>query len=145
MSFVQENWILIAVAFVSGAMLVWPLVQRRFSPVKAVGTLDATRLINSQDALLLDVREEKELDGARIPNAIHIPLSQLGARIGELAKFTSRPVIAYCDVGNRSRAAGAALAGAGFAGVHVLEGGFKAWRSAGLPVEKSKEASKEAK
>lgn len=136
-SFFRENWLLILVAFLSGAMLVWPLVQRRFSPMKELGTLGATHLVNTQDAVLVDVRETKEYDGGRVPNAVHIPLSQLPARAGELAKFQGRPVIAYCASGNRSRMAGAALAKVGFKDVYNLNGGFRAWKDAGLPVEKS--------
>ena len=141
MPFVQENWILIAVAFVSGAMLVWPLMQRRFSSMKAVGTLEATRLINAQDAVLLDVREPKEYQASRMRNAVNRPLSQLEARSGELQKHGSRPVIVYCDAGNRSRMAGAALTKAGIAESYFLTGGLRAWKAAGLPVETPKEAT----
>jgi rhodanese-related sulfurtransferase len=137
MPFLQENWLLILVAFVSGAMLVWPLVQRRFSPMKELGTLGATHLVNQQDAVLVDVRETKEYDGGRLPKAVHIPLSQLDTRVGELAKHSGRPVIAYCATGMRSRSAGAALAKAGFKEVYNLNGGFRAWKDAGLPVEKA--------
>ena len=77
MSFIEKNWILILVMFVSGAMLLWPILQRRFSPVKDVGNLNATHLINHQNAVLLDVRETAELAGGKLPNAVHIPLSQL--------------------------------------------------------------------
>jgi rhodanese-related sulfurtransferase len=138
MPFVQENWLLILVAFVSGAMLVWPLVQRGFSPMKGVGTTEATQLINSRDAILLDVREPKEFGGGRLPNALHIPLSQLQARSADLAKYAGKPVIAYCESGTRSRTAGAVLAKAGLTEVYNLNGGFRAWREAGLPVEKVK-------
>jgi rhodanese-related sulfurtransferase len=135
-SFVQNNWMLILVLVLSGAMLVWPLFQRRFSPMKDVGTADATRLINREDALLLDVRETQEYEGGRLPNAVHIPLSQLGSRSGELGKHVHRPVIAYCMSGNRSRGAGNPLARAGFKQVYNLQGGYRAWKDAGLPVEK---------
>jgi len=135
MKFVYENWMLIAVAFVSGAMLVWPLVQRRLSPMKPIGTLGATHLINTRDAMILDVREPKEYESGRLPNAVHIPLSQLDSRAAELSKHVSRPVVAYCASGNRSRMAGAALAKAGFAETYTLSGGFRAWKDAGLPVE----------
>jgi rhodanese-related sulfurtransferase len=134
-SFVEKNWMLILVAFVSGAMLVWPLVQRRFSPVRDAGTHAATQLIN-RDALVLDVRETKELDGGKLPNAVHIPLSQLDARVGEIAAQAGKPVIAYCARGQRSRGAGAALAKAGFKDIYHLTGGIAAWRGAGLPLEK---------
>ncbi|HET8831312.1 MAG TPA: rhodanese-like domain-containing protein, partial [Casimicrobiaceae bacterium] len=94
--FVEKNWPLVLVFVLSGVMLLWPLLQRRLSPTREIGTLDATRLINAQNALLLDIREPKEFTGSRLPNALHIPLSQLKERGVELAKFVSRPVIVYC-------------------------------------------------
>jgi rhodanese-related sulfurtransferase len=136
MAFVQENWLLILVALASGAMLVWPFVQRRLSPMKGLGTAEVTRLINSRDAIPLDVRELKEFEAGRIPNAMHVPLSQLGSRSAELAKHAGKPIIAYCESGSRSHTAGAALAKAGLAEVYQLNGGFRAWKDAGLPVEK---------
>ena len=135
-SFIQENWMLFIVLFLSGGMLLWPMVQRRLSAMKDIGTLEATQLINAGNAVLLDVREPKEYDGGRLPKAIHIPLSQLGSRGQELAKLTGRPVVVYCERGTRSRMAGGTLAKQGFADVYSLIGGFRAWKSAGLPVEK---------
>ena len=136
MPFVQENWLLILVAFVSGSMLVWPLVQRQFSPMKGLGTSDVTRLINSRDAIPLDLRDSKAFETGRLPNAVNIPMSDIGARSADLAKHGKKPVIAYCENGSRSRTAGAALAKAGLAEVYHLNGGFRAWKDAGLPVEK---------
>jgi rhodanese-related sulfurtransferase len=136
MQFVQDNWPLILVMIVSGGMLLWPLVGRRFSKVREVGALSATQLINRQNAVMLDLQESKEYDGGHVPNAVHIPLSELSSRAGELSKFTSRPLIAYCDRGNRSRSAGSALAKLGFAEVYTLRGGVRAWAEAGLPVVK---------
>jgi rhodanese-related sulfurtransferase len=136
MTFIQNNWLLILVMLASGAMLVWPLVLRRLSPMKDVGNLNVTHLINTQDAVLLDVRETKEYEGGRLPNALHIPVSQLESRASELAKLTSRPVVAYCATGNRSRSVGAALTRIGFKDVYNLHGGYRAWKDAGLPVEK---------
>ena len=135
-SFIQENWMLFIVLFLSGGMLLWPMVQRRLSAMKDIGTLEATQLINAGNAVLLDVREPKEYEGGRLPNAIHIPLSQLASRGQELAKLTGRPVVVYCERGNRSRMAGGPLAKQGFADLYNLAGGFRAWQSAGLPVEK---------
>lgn len=135
MPFVEKNWILVLALVLSGAMILWPLVQRRLSPVKEIGTLNVTHLINHQNALLLDVRETNEFTGGKLPGAIHIPLSQLKDRVGELAKMTSRPVIVYCGLGRRARGAGAVLANAGFAGIYMLSGGHKAWKDAGLPLE----------
>ena len=135
LAFIEMNWMLVTVALASGAMLVWPLVQRRFSPVKDLGTLGATQLLN-RDALLLDVRETNEYEQGRVPNALHIPLSQLAQRIGEVKGRHDQPVIVYCASGRRSRTAGATLAKAGFKDIYHLSGGIAAWRGAGLPLEK---------
>src|SRR5512137_1919512 len=115
MDFLLRNWMLVTIAILSGAMLLWPLLQRRISSLKEVDVTAATRLVNSSDALLLDVRETNEYAGGHLPNALHLPLSQLASRIGDLAKYKSRPVIAYCERGNRSRTAGGILAENGFA------------------------------
>ena len=66
-------------------------LQRRLSPAREIGTLDATRLINKENPLVLDVREPKEFAGGRLPNALHIPLSQLKDRGGEIAKHAAAP------------------------------------------------------
>ena len=137
LAFVEKNWMLVATLVASGAMLVWPLMSRRVSGGREVGTLGATQLINTKNALLLDVRETKEIDGGKLPNAIHVPLSQLASRGAELAKYFSRPVIAYCDRGQRGRSATALLTKVVFKDVYHLQGGFKAWKDAGLPVQKT--------
>ena len=136
LTFLENNWPLVLVMVVSGAMLLWPMIQHQLSPMREVGATHATHLINRQNALMLDVRETQEYVGGRVPNAVHVPLSQLGDRSGELKRFTSRPVIAYCERGNRSRRAAKTLAKCGFTEVHTLRGGLRAWSEAGLPVEK---------
>ena len=136
MSFVQTYWYLILALVVSGGLLVWPLVARRLSPVKDIGTLEATRLMNSANALIVDVRETKEFEGGRLPKAVHIPLSQLESRGDELSRHAGRPVVTYCMTGNRSTVAAKVLARVGFKDVYQLHGGYRAWKDAGLPVEK---------
>jgi rhodanese-related sulfurtransferase len=136
MQFVQNNWALILVMILSGGMLLWPLVQKRLGPMREIGVIQATQLINRQNAVMLDVRETKDYQGGRVPNALHIPLSELASRGSELGKYTGRPVIAYCDRGNLSRSAASALLKLGFSDVHTLRGGVRAWSEAGLPLHK---------
>lgn len=74
---------------------------------------------------LLDVRQPKEYEATHIPGARLLPLPELEDRLGELDP--SRPVLTYCAVGGRSRAAAQYLAGHGFEEVLNLQGGIKAW------------------
>ena len=136
MKFLQENILLIAVAFVSGAMLLWPYV-RRATGGPSVSPSQATQLINREDALVIDVRDPGEYGAGHILGAKNLPLSRLDSGGAELAaKRKDRPLILYCDTGNRSGKAAAALKAQGYTRVLNLSGGMGAWQQAGLPVEK---------
>jgi rhodanese-related sulfurtransferase len=132
----QHNLMLVTLVVASGIMLVWPMISRRFTGINDVGTLEATQLINHQDAVVLDVREDKEYASGRIPRSKHIPLGQVGSRIKELEKFKEKPIVVSCRSGNRSASACAALRKHGFSQVYNLRGGMIAWEQANLPVEK---------
>ena len=131
MAFIQNNWLLILVMVLSGVMLLVPYIQRLTSPMQEIGTLNVTQLINSRNAVLLDIREPKEFEGGRVPNAIHIPAGQLEGRSQELAKLVSRPIVIYSERGGRSRPADAALGKQGFKDIYYLNGGFAAWKEIG--------------
>jgi rhodanese-related sulfurtransferase len=131
--FVRNNLLLIAVAFVSGAMLLWPLV-RRSTGGPWVTTAEATHLINREDASVVDVRDPGEYGAGHIIGARNVPLARLEG--GEVPKRKDRPVIVYCDTGERAGKAIGALRKQGFERVVNLAGGLRAWQQAGLPVEK---------
>ena len=136
MKFVQDNLLLIAVALVSGAMLLWPYV-RRFGGGPAVSAAQATQLINREDALVLDVRDPGEYGTGHIIGAKNVPLSRIDTAGSEIAaKRKDKPVIVYCDTGNRSGKAASALKSQGFGRVVTLSGGLGAWQQAGLPLER---------
>jgi rhodanese-related sulfurtransferase len=133
--FLLDNVFLVAVALVSGAMLLWPLA-RRGTGGPSVSTLEATQLINRQGALVLDVRTAEEFQKGHILNARNLPLPQLDSRVADIEKFRDKPIIVSCESGNRSGSAVAALRKHGFAQVFSLRGGIGAWQQAGLPVER---------
>jgi len=136
MQFVQNNLMLIAVALLSAGMLVWPMIGRRISGVKEVETLEAIQLINHRDAVILDVREDKEFATGHLPNAKHIPLGQLAARLKDVEKFKNKPIVVNCRSGARSATACGILRKNGFEEVYNLKGGINAWQQANMPVEK---------
>ena len=80
---------------------------------------------------LLDVREQDEWDAGHIDGAQHIPLGELGARVGEVPK--DRVVVAVCRSGSRSDRAAKGLRASGFQAEN-LEGGVTAWARSGLPL-----------
>lgn len=133
MIFLKNNILLFVMALVSGAMLLWPLLQKRGSKVSI---LQATQLFNQGKTLFLDVREEAEFAKGHVREAKNVPLQQLAEKLGELARFKAKTVVVICATGVQSSKAAAQLKAAGFETVHIMEGGVNAWQSQGLPVVK---------
>jgi rhodanese-related sulfurtransferase len=136
--FLIDNIFMVGIFAVSGVMLLWPLVSGGFGSGREIGTIDATNLINRENALVLDVREDAEYALMHIPNSRHIPLSTLETRLNELTKFKERPVILSCQSGNRSNKALQILEKNQFSKLFVLRGGIGAWEEASLPLDRSK-------
>ena len=133
LEFLQKNILLVAAAAGSGAMLLWPLI--RGGAAGTVTTLQATQLINRQDALVLDVRDAAAYAGGHILGARNLPVARIDEK-ADLGKRKDRPLIVYCDSGARASKAAAALRQQGYTQVVNLAGGLGAWQAAGLPVEK---------
>jgi rhodanese-related sulfurtransferase len=128
----DHNFLLLAAAVVSGAMLLWPLVRRQTGG-PWVSVAEATQLINREDALVVDVRDPGEYQAGHVLGAKNTPLDRLEG--GEL-KRKDKPVILYCESGERAPKAAALLKKQGFERVVCLSGGLGAWKQAGMPVEK---------
>jgi len=136
--FLMNNLALVGLFLASGVMLVWPeLMKLAGNGSGEIGTLAATRLMNQQGSLILDVRDEKDFTAAHLPRARHIPAGELEKRLGELSKFKEKPVVIVDRTGPRSGAAARLLKKSGFNNVQQLKGGIGAWQQASLPVEKA--------
>jgi rhodanese-related sulfurtransferase len=93
------------------------------------------RLDAGEQLTVLDVRTPQEFTGdGHIAGAKLLPLDELGARMGELAK--DEPIACFCRSGNRSRTACTQLAEAGYTNLVNVDGGISAWAAAGYPVER---------
>jgi len=131
--FIIDNIFLVAIAVLAGGALLWPALAPRG---KRASPLQLTQMINRGKTTIVDVRSSEEFAAGHLRDAKHIPLADLGARIGELDKSKTRTVIMVCQTGARSDKAARQLQAAGFEDVHSLEGGLAAWKAAGLPLTK---------
>lgn len=82
---------------------------------------------------VLDVREPDEWAAGHIEGALHIPLSTLPERTGEVAELEAAQTLVVCKVGGRSARAVAYLAQQGYEVVN-LAGGMLDWEAAGRPM-----------
>ena len=78
-----------------------------------------------KSVVLLDVREQDELEAAAVTDVLHIPMREIPARIGELDRTV--PLVVMCHSGARSRRVTEFLLSNGFLNVFNLRGGIDAW------------------
>jgi glyoxylase-like metal-dependent hydrolase (beta-lactamase superfamily II) len=86
---------------------------------------------------ILDVREADAYADGHVPGAVHLPRGQLELRVDAVLPDPSVRVAVYCEFGKISTIAAATLRSMGFAHAVALDGGFRAWREAGYPVERA--------
>lgn len=99
------------------------------TPVSAIRIMN-----NDENALILDVRPAAEYQKGHIKGSKNIAFGDLPGKLSELEKYKSRPVLAYCNVGNMSGKACRLLKKAGFSEVHNISGGVHGWQDANLPL-----------
>ena len=130
--FIVQNALLIIIAVIAAVSLAMPLINtRRFGPM--VSSEQAVPLINKQNALVVDVRAQKDFKRVRIANSVNIPANEIQNRLGELSK--DRTIIVVDNSGNMSAAASKLLRGVGFTKVYVLDSGLVGWMRDKLPLE----------
>jgi rhodanese-related sulfurtransferase len=78
-----------------------------------------------EQPLVIDVREDWELQLARIPDVVHVPMNQIPARLSEFSREAE--TIVMCHAGGRSLQVAHFLANQGFTNVANLSGGISAW------------------
>ena len=135
MDFVLANWMLIAVALVSGGMLLMPMLTggggAGLTPAAAV------QLINREKAVVIDVCEPAEYQAGHVAGAKSIPLAELEAKLPGAVKNKATPLVLVCASGMRSGRAVAIARKLGYEKAESLAGGLKSWRDADLPVTKA--------
>ena len=112
------------------------LVNEASAHVHHVDTKELARWISGHaDIVLIDVRETEEWQGGHAAGAVHLSRGILEPRIEGMAPDKNKRIVVYCSAGMRSVLAAESLQRMGYTNVWSLDGGFSAWKSAGLPVE----------
>ena len=140
--FVAHNWDLFLALAVTIGLIIYNEFFAGGRGVKRAGPHEATALISHDEGLVLDVREDSEYRDGHIIDSVHIPLSRLKERVGELNKHKARPIIVGCRSGHRSTRACKMLRQNGFETVYNLDGGILAWQNANLPLTRKSSRGK---
>jgi len=92
------------------------------------------------DLIVLDVREREAYEGGHIPGACLLPRGQLELRVNQALPDPTRRILVCCELGYISTLAASTLREMGFSYAVALDGGMKAWREAGYPLQVGGEA-----
>ena len=136
---VPNNLMILAVAVVSGVMLMLPSLNRSRQAGLTSGA--AIQMANRQQGVWVDVRPAEQFQAGHIAQARSLPVADIDQKAAALPK--NKPLIVVCESGRDAAKVAAKLKAQGFGDVHVLEGGMRAWSQASLPVTKKVETGRQ--
>lgn len=108
-------------------------------PFMSFSELMARIKADSNELIILDVRERDAYEQGHIPKAKLLPRGQLELRVNQELLDPTRRILVYCEYGRLSTLATATLREMGFQRAVALDGGMKAWREAGYPISSVQE------
>jgi uncharacterized membrane protein YdjX (TVP38/TMEM64 family)/rhodanese-related sulfurtransferase len=132
------RYALLALGLFAAIALLPRLLRRIRGPLVLVEPGELKRRLDAGEAVtIIDVRQSNEFTQTlgHIPAARNLPLTELDARLPELAALKDTPIVLVCRTDKRSTIAARLLTAAGFSHVSVLRSGMEAWHENGLPAE----------
>ena len=111
--------------------MVEPYLPRAAGALKA---MELAQLLREGAVVPVDTRDASAFGRAHVPGAVNMPIETIEERLAELHMLAGQPVL-YCRAGDKTKDLAAKLDEQGVP-VAFLEGGFLAWESEGLPVER---------
>ena len=99
-------------------------------------TPESVQQLMKRGVTVLDIRTPAEFGGGRIPGALNIDFQSADFEVSLRSLDSAKPYVVHCAAGGRSTRSLKLFRGLGFKTIYHLDGGFKAWESARLPVEK---------
>ncbi len=128
--FVSEQWLLVSTLLLLVYVYMW---REKAKGGRGVSAHEATRMINRDEGVFVDVRDAAEFKAGHIVDAVNIPHNKLVERIAELNVHKASTLILVDKMGQHVGAAGRELKAQGFE-VCRLEGGMTEWQGQNLPV-----------
>lgn len=139
MQFVSRHPILCIGWVVLLAAVLFTTFKGLVSKVKIITRGEATRLINKEDAVVVDLRQREDFRKGHIAGAVNLLPNDIKANnLGELEKSKSKPIIVVDGTGMQAQAPASELIKAGFERVYVLKDGVAGWSGENLPLVRGK-------
>ena len=132
--FLQGELLLTGTLFALIILLIVNIYSEKYRKYQVVDTNGAVSLMDDDELIIIDVREEKERKAGFLNNDLNIPMGQVKAKMDSMDK--SKNILVYCKSGTRSDRIADILSKNDFQKVSSLKGGFNAWLKADLPIQR---------
>lgn len=136
-SFVQKHTLLSVAWIAIFVMTIYTFFKSATEKFKTIQYPEAIRLINNENAVVIDLRTLDEFQRGHIIDSINLLPSDIkNANLGKIEQHKEKPLILVDANGTSAPASAALLTKQGFAQVYVLKEGIAAWMGANLPIVK---------
>lgn len=134
--FIQQHWELnLALVVIIALLLLVEFLKQKHGAGRLTPA-HATRLINHNDAVVIDIRNSEAYASGHIVDSISLPMADIETKFNKIEKLKAQPIILVCATGIDSPRAAALLTKKGFLSVNLLTNGIRAWRDAEMPLIK---------
>lgn len=131
--FLVDNYVAVLLLFL---LLFALIIYESRKGGKKIDASEATRIINKEKALVVDLRTSAEFNSGTISGAINLQ-PDIVDKENSLFKANEKDhIILVCKLGSSSSTVGGRLIKQGFENVNILSGGMQGWVQAGLPLIK---------
>ena len=133
--FTNNSFLIIAFAVVL-IMTIRAEMLHQSGKMNDLSPMQATRVMNNESAIIIDVSEAADFASGHIKDAINVPMKELSNKISDLQKYSEKAVLTVCKNGQQSVRACKMLKQSKFSNVHNISGGLRNWLEANLPIIK---------
>ncbi len=137
--FVGAYWPYFVGILVVSVLIVINEINLKKAKAFYLSVMETLQLSNNGEAVLIDIRNAKEAQKERLPEAINIEYAQLEKKLTNIEQYSGKKIVLYGDNLPRTQQACITLREAhSNAEIYAMEGGIAAWKEANLPTQKGK-------
>ena len=135
--FIAYHWLLVS-AFLIALITLFILETRNkgFNGNYRLSQQRVIHLINSEKAMVIDIRDVQAYNKGHITNAIHVSATELNEYPQRLEQYKQQPIVLVCTTGQKSKLLRYKLYRKGYKKAYTMIGGMNAWENSGIPVVK---------
>jgi rhodanese-related sulfurtransferase len=134
--FIANHLFLVSLLVAISSFLLWNIFAGSIGATQVLPA-EVTRLINHENAEVLDLRSAEEFEKGHIINSVNLAAATLEEKQKELEKYKDKTVILCCNRGQESIRVARIFKMKGLEKLFCLKGGIAAWQNANLPLTKN--------